>query len=71
MAKEIDTPYIGAVPIDPKIAELSDNGMIEDYQSEVFASITDNLVSNVRKFSEGTPKALPISWKSKKLPIVK
>jgi len=71
MANEIDAPYMGAVPIDPKIAELSDNGMIEDYQSEVFASITDNLVSNVRKFSEGAPKVLPISWKSKNLPIVK
>ena len=71
MAKEIDAPYLGAVPIDPRIAELSDNGMIEDYQSEVFAEITNNIVSNVQKFTEGAPKALPISWKSKKLPIVK
>ncbi|MCS4538868.1 MAG: Mrp/NBP35 family ATP-binding protein [Thaumarchaeota archaeon] len=71
MAKEIDAPYMGAVPIDPKIAELSDNGMIEDYQSEVFPEITNNIVSNVQKFSEGAPKVLPISWKSKKLPIVK
>jgi len=70
IAIEFDAPYIGAVPIDPKIAELSDNGMIEDYQSEVFANMTEKLVSNVQKFSEGAPKALPISWKSKKLPIV-
>jgi len=71
LAKDIDAPFIGLVPIDPKIAELSDNGMIENYQSKVFAEITNNIVRNVQKFSEGAPKVLPISWKSKKLPIVK
>ncbi|MBI2127079.1 MAG: P-loop NTPase, partial [Thaumarchaeota archaeon] len=71
VAKKMDAPYLGAVPIDPKIAELSDKGMIEDYTSEAFAEITAKMVHNVQKFSEGSPKVLPIAWKSKKLPLMK
>lgn len=70
-AKKMDVPYLGAVPIDPKIAEFSDKGMIEDYASETFTEITSELVHHVQKFSEGSPKVLPIAWKSKKLPLTK
>jgi Mrp family chromosome partitioning ATPase len=48
-AEEVDIPFLGAIPLDPKIPELSDKGMIEDYESpevqETAAMILRNLES--------------------------
>ncbi len=48
-AEEMDIPFLGAIPLDPKIPELSDKGQIEDYESpevkETAKSILQNLES--------------------------
>ncbi len=38
MAEEYDLPFLGSLPIRPEIAELCDNGRIEEYESELFAN---------------------------------
>jgi Mrp family chromosome partitioning ATPase len=39
-----EIPFLGELPIDPKLAELSDNGEIEEYYSEKFDHITAQLI---------------------------
>ncbi len=56
-------PFLGEVPIDPRIAELSDRGKIEEYSSPVF----EGIVSELRKRSsvqaeQQLTQGLPIAW---------
>lgn len=39
-----EIPFLGELPIDPKLAELSDAGRIEEYQSDKFDEIARQLV---------------------------
>lgn len=39
-----EIPFLGELPIDPKLAELSDAGKIEDYQSAAFERIAEKLI---------------------------
>jgi len=43
VAREMETPFLGRVPIDPLIAKLCDEGRIEDYRTEVLPNIVRNL----------------------------
>jgi len=54
MAAQLGVPLLGRLPIDPRIAQLCDEGRIEEYQSDAFAAIA-NLVS------EAAPQAKPWS----------
>jgi len=44
MAAQLGAPLLGRLPIDPQIAQLCDEGRIEEYQSEAFAAIARQLV---------------------------
>lgn len=59
-AKEADVPYLGAMPVDPRIAKLSDEGRIEDYSSRDFSEITDKIRASASKMLGKA--ALPIAW---------
>jgi Mrp family chromosome partitioning ATPase len=43
-AARLDVPFLGQLPLDPQIAELSDLGRIEEYETEAFAPIVETLV---------------------------
>jgi Mrp family chromosome partitioning ATPase len=47
VALRLGVPFLGRLPIDSQIAELCDQGKIEDYASEVFATIVERLVEKV------------------------
>ncbi len=40
-------PLLGQIPIDPRIATLSDEGALEDYESAAFESVADELLKRV------------------------
>ncbi|HZK19050.1 MAG TPA: Mrp/NBP35 family ATP-binding protein [Clostridia bacterium] len=39
IAKGIELPLIGRIPLDPKLAELCDQGLVENYETDVFSEI--------------------------------
>jgi len=43
-ATRFGVPLLGRLPIDPMIARLSDTGAIEDYQSEAFDAMVEELI---------------------------
>jgi len=61
-AKKAGIPYLGAVPIDPEIARLADEGNIEDYANPLFEEVTRAVRLNATKLLEPIPGAMPIAW---------
>jgi Mrp family chromosome partitioning ATPase len=59
-AKEANIPYLGAMPVDPKIAQLSDQGSIEDYSNPAFREIADRIRESASKMLGKA--AMPIAW---------
>jgi ATP-binding protein involved in chromosome partitioning len=49
-ATQLQVPFLGQLPLDPQIAELSDAGRIEEYAAEAFVPIAQTLI-------ETTPEA--------------
>ena len=49
MAAQLGVPLLGRLPIDPQIAQLCDEGRIEEYRSDAFAAITRRLAETVPK----------------------
>jgi Mrp family chromosome partitioning ATPase len=45
MAKKAGAPLLGQLPIDPELAKLCDEGIIEQYRSDFLSSISANLLS--------------------------
>src|SRR5256712_5928290 len=62
LASSLGVPFLGAVPLDPSIARLSDEGRIEDYSSPIIAGIVDELRARAAKQIEQLTQALPIAW---------
>ncbi len=62
LASSLGVPFLGAIPLDPSIAQLSDEGRIEDYFSPIIASIADELRTRAAKQVEQLTQALPIAW---------
>jgi len=62
LALSLGLPFLGAVPLDPSIAQLSDEGRIEDYSSPIIASIADELRTRAAKQVEQFTQGLPIAW---------
>src|SRR5881296_3001117 len=62
LALELGLPFLGAVPLDPSIARLSDEGRIEDYSSPIITGIADELRARAAKQIEQLTQALPIAW---------
>jgi len=54
-ARTIGTPFLGRLPIDPEIAKLCDAGRLEEYSTEAFESIAEDLAKR-------TPEARPSSF---------
>jgi Mrp family chromosome partitioning ATPase len=62
LASELNVPFLGSVPIDPKIAEMSDEGRIEDYSSPIFRTISDGLRLRTSEHMQQLMQGLPIAW---------
>ncbi len=56
VARELDTLFLGRLPIDPEIARLCDAGQIESYPAEQFAPIAQRLARNA---PAARPPAVP------------
>ncbi len=65
-AKKASIPYLGAIPIDPTIAKLADEGKIEDYANPLFDEVTRAVRLNATKLLEPIPGAMPIAWSEHK-----
>lgn len=65
-AKKAGIPFLGAVPIDPEIAKLSDDGKIEEYANPLFEEVTRAVRVNAAKLLEPMPGAMPIAWSEQK-----
>jgi Mrp family chromosome partitioning ATPase len=62
LASSLGLPFLGAIPLDPSIALLSDEGRIEDYSTPIIASIADELRTRAAKQVEHLTQGLPIAW---------
>ena len=62
LAMSLDLPFLGAIPLDPSIARLSDLGRIEEYSSSTIAGIVDELRTRAAKHLEQLTQGLPIAW---------
>jgi len=65
-AKRAGIPFLGAVPIDPEITKLSDEGKIEQYANPLFEDVTRAVRVNATKLLEPMPGAMPIAWSDEK-----
>ena len=65
-AKKTGIPFLGAVPIDPEIARLADEGKIEDYANPLFEEVTRAVRLNAIRLLEPIPGAMPIAWSEQK-----
>jgi hypothetical protein len=52
-------PLLGRLPIDPQIALLSDEGRIEEYDSEPYSALAENFLTRLEQRAEARP-ALPV-----------
>ncbi|MFC2038502.1 P-loop NTPase [Chloroflexota bacterium] len=43
LAKEMETPFLGQLPIDPDLAKLCDEGNVEQYEAEIIAELGKTL----------------------------
>jgi Mrp family chromosome partitioning ATPase len=64
-AKQAGIPFLGALPIDPDIARLADQGKIEEYTNPLFEEVTRAVRLNATKLIEPMPGAMPIAWSEK------
>jgi Mrp family chromosome partitioning ATPase len=62
LASSLGLPFLGAIPLDPTIARLSDEGKIEEYSSSTVAGIVDDLRTRAAKQAELPTQGLPIAW---------
>jgi Mrp family chromosome partitioning ATPase len=62
LSKQLEIPFLGSVPVDPVIAELSDHGQIEDYSLPVLQTLTDELRNRASQHAQQLMQGLPIAW---------
>jgi Mrp family chromosome partitioning ATPase len=62
LALNLELPFLGAIPLDPAIAQLSDQGRIEDYSSSIIAGVADELRNRAARQVEKLTQSLPIAW---------
>ena len=65
-AKKAGIPFLGAVPLDPEIAKLADEGKIEEYANPLFEDVTRAVRLNANRLLEPIPGAMPIAWSEQK-----
>ena len=61
-ALTLGVPFLGAIPLDPAIAQLSDQGRIEEYSSSIIVDIADELRTRAARQVEQLTQGLPIAW---------
>jgi ATP-binding protein involved in chromosome partitioning len=49
VAKDYDIPFLGELPVDPKISELGDRGKMIEYTSDALKSATEALVKSLEE----------------------
>jgi Mrp family chromosome partitioning ATPase len=64
-AASLGIPFLGSIPLDPRIAQLSDTGRIEDYADATISGIVDELRTRSANQSEQLTQGLPIAWSLK------
>ncbi len=64
LAQALGVHFLGTVPLDSRIASLSDQGRIEDYSTPLFASVANELRLRAVKQVEQLTQGLPIAWAS-------
>ena len=62
LAANLGLTFLGAIPLDPAIAQMSDQGRIEDYSSPIVAKISDELRTRAATQTELPMQGLPIAW---------
>ena len=62
LALDLGIPFLGMIPLDPRITKLSDQGKIEHYSSPIITGITDELRIRAAKQVEQLTQSLPIAW---------
>jgi Mrp family chromosome partitioning ATPase len=63
LAASLGIPFLGSVPLDPTIAELSDQGKIEEYSNRTIAEIAGELRNRAaRQVEQLAQGLLPIAW---------
>lgn len=62
LAHSLAVPFLGSVPLDPEIAQRSDEGNIEDYESPALQTITDKLRLRSSEQAQQLMQALPLAW---------
>lgn len=62
LAQSLGIPFLGAVPLDPAIARLSDEGRIEEYSNPLFENVASELRLRAVKQVEQLTQGLPIAW---------
>jgi ATP-binding protein involved in chromosome partitioning len=62
LASTLGLPFLGAIPLDPAIAKLSDEGRIEEYSNSIITDIVDELRTRAAKQDEQPTQELPIAW---------
>ncbi len=63
-ARHFGAPVLGTLPLDHRIAKLSDKGLIEDLSTDLFTEITRKLRTRIAEISESMQEAPPIAWKT-------
>jgi len=62
LALGLGLPFLGAIPLDPAIAQLSDQGRIEDYSNPIITNVADELRTRATRQLEQLTQSLPIAW---------
>jgi Mrp family chromosome partitioning ATPase len=62
LAVSLGIPFLGSLPLDPAIAELSDQGRIEEYSNRTIAEIAGELRNRAARQVEQLAQGLPIAW---------
>jgi Mrp family chromosome partitioning ATPase len=62
LAKTLQIEFLGSIPIDPAIAQKSDEGRIEDYSSPTFQTITNKIRLKTSEQVQQLMQGLPIAW---------
>ena len=61
-AANLGIPFLGSIPLDPRISNLSDAGNIDDYSDPTISGVVDELRARSAKQSEQLMQGLPIAW---------
>ncbi|MGQ9719425.1 MAG: Mrp/NBP35 family ATP-binding protein [Nitrososphaerales archaeon] len=61
-AENVETRFLGKIPVDSNISILSDQGRLEDYTNPAFKEITRAIRSSLEELVKQTSARQPIAW---------